>query len=351
MTEHDVIKDMTNSTDIQEVELDDTISVGCDHCGSCCMNSQVRLTAYDLDRMANVYDVKDIVDDITLYYGDNSHLPIVGLFSSEQSGLCPYLQSDLNGDFQCTLGEYKPSICCHPFVAIATQLDHEAFEFVPFDEEVEDFNIEEFLEHNRIGNNKLYYIKERSDACKSKCKKEVTVRDYISPKFKDEDARNLAALVPMLYSKYFDVKIMTKILHLAENSKVNGPLDDLFKGDSKLSQLSKTLFTEAYFYMEDPDKCKCSFYEQTMKQIHKLEHKLLPKYRILYKYLLKVFGEPDQEEFNNIMNEDDYNVAQKMFDKYFYDHLEEIKDLFFKEMIPNMTRELKECLRKMEAQS
>ena len=48
MNEQDVIRSMTNADDIVQVTLDDKICVGCNHCGNCCINTQVRLTAYDL---------------------------------------------------------------------------------------------------------------------------------------------------------------------------------------------------------------------------------------------------------------------------------------------------------------
>lgn len=351
MNEQDVIRNVTNTDDIVKVTLDDKICVGCNHCGNCCINTQVRLTAYDLYQMNHKFKVQEILDKVTLYFGDESHLPLVGLFSSEESGLCPFLQSDLNGDFQCILEDKQPSTCFHPFVAIATQFEGKEFSLVPFDEEVQPFDIEAYLNDNSIENSTLYYLKDRNNSCKSNCKSDITVREYLSPRLGDQNERNLAMVIPMLYLKYFDIHMLTKILHLSENSKVNGPFDDLFKGDSKLSQITKNLFTEAYFYMDDPSEEEKPFLEQTIDQIHRLETKILPKYRILYKYLLKVFRAPDEDEFDKIIAEENYTTAQKMFDKYFMDNIDEIKERFAVDMMPNMTRELKNLLRKLEEET
>lgn len=346
MNETNVIKDFTHSNDVQSVGLDDIIEVGCNHCGSCCINTQVRVNAYDIYQMSKMFDKKSLLDNFTLYFGDDSHLPLVGIFGLE-SGLCPYLKADLSGDFQCVLEDNKPSMCHHPFVAIATKLDKCDFDFVPFDKEVPKFDIDAYLEQTSVKNSGMYYLKDRSEHCRSNCKSQITVKEYLSPRLKDENERNIANVIPMIYSRYFDVHIMTKILHLAENSKVNNPLDELF-GDDKLGNISKDLFLEAYFYTTDPAKDNTSFYDQTVDQINKLEKVILPKYRILYKYLLKVFRTPDEDEFDKIIKENSIDISQKMFDKYFLDHIEDIKDIVVNDMLPNMAHDLEDLLSKLE---
>lgn len=348
MNEEEAVKSISHSNNISQVDLDDVICVGCNHCGSCCMNTQTRLNAYDIYQINKIIpSTREIIDNLTLYYGDETGLPIIGLFSSKESGLCPYLQSDINGDFQCILGDKKPSVCFHPFVAIATKFKKREFDFVPFDEKVPSLDIESYLKDNRIENNTLYYIEDGNNACKADCKSEMTVREYLSGRLADQDERNLATIIPMLFCKYFDVNKLMKILRLAENSAINSIIDDVLKNDKKLGKISKNLFYEAYFYADDPREEKESFLEQTIKQIHRLEETVLPRYRILYKYLINVFETPDKDAFDDIIEEEDYDASQKMFDKYFTEHTDEIKELFVLDMLPNMAREL-EMLRKSE---
>jgi hypothetical protein len=216
------------------------------------------------------------------------------------------------------------------------------FALVPFDQNVTPFDIDDYLSRNRIENSKLFFLKDRNDQCSSNCKEDIKVLDYLSPRLGDQAERNLSTAVPMLYMRYFDVGTLTKILHLSENSKINDQLlsDTIKKASSKLDKISKNLFAQAYFYI-DPDSDE-SFMEQTVKHIRNLESGMLPRYRILYKYLLKVFRTPDETAFDEIMNEKDMRKSQEMFDKYFQDNIDKIKFVFFVDMVPSMAKELKE---------
>lgn len=83
-----IIAEMTSSTNPREVSLNDTILVGCNGCGNCCMNAH----------------------------------------------MCPYLQATNEGDYKCILEDSKPSTCTHPFVAIGTKFTQSEFDFVPLDQ-------------------------------------------------------------------------------------------------------------------------------------------------------------------------------------------------------------------------
>lgn len=334
------IAEMTKSKHPKEVQLTDTICVGCDNCGSCCINTEMKLTALDIYRIAKKVGIKTLTKELTFYFGDRSHLPIVGLFSSKRTSLCPFLKDTNDGDYQCSLGDAKPITCTHPFVAVGTAFNGKEFGFVPFDETVPKFDIDKYLQDYNISHNALYFIHERNDSCKAKNKKDMLVSDYLSERIKYDKEQSVASIISMLICKYVNVYELTRLLYLSEHSTVNKQeLKSFFGEVSSYEKITRSLFSDIYFYTDiDSDE---SFMEQSIKHIHYLENKKYPLLRLLYKYFLVVF-DPGKVTLQEILNTDDFDLAQERFDNYFSSNIEAIKMRFYRDMLPNMTKEMKD---------
>lgn len=331
-TEESIISGITSSKSPKKVNIDDTIEVGCGNCGNCCMNTSVRLSAFDIYRIANKVGEEEALKHTTFYFGENSHLPIIGLPSSEQTHICPYLIDNNNGDYICTLEDAKPLTCIHPFVAIGTKFGKDEFDFVPFDQEVEKIDIDRYLKEHNISNNCLYYLEDHNVNCPSKVKKEMLVSEYLSDRMKYDTENNLANIVLMLLSRYIEIDKFTRLLYLSENSSVkNDKLQDLFEpiDMDSYQKITKSIFADAYLYA-DIHSPK-SFTEQTIEHIHYLEDLKYPTLRILYKYLYNVF-DPSFVILDEILKTDDDKLAQERFDNYCSVHIQEINQRFHKNM-------------------
>ena len=335
----DVIAEMTNTKQPKKVTLNDTICVGCNGCGNCCMNTQMKLNAFDIYNIAKKVGMKKTSEHMTFYFGDNSKLPIIGLFSSDETGMCPYLEATNDGDYKCVLEECKPSTCTHPFVAIGTMFSNNEFTFVPLDQTVPAFDVDKYLKDYDINKSAFYYLDERNNACPSTCKKNVLVSEYMSDRIKYDKEHALASIVSMLISKYVNVYELTRLLYLADNSKENKNIKSFLGQMSSYDKVTRTMFIDAYLYTDiDSDK---SFVEQTVEHIKYLEKKKYPVLRLLYKYFYVVF-DPGHVTLESILNTEDVKLAQERFDNYFASNIEQIKERFYNEMIIGMTKEMKE---------
>ena len=337
--EEKIVTQITNTTSIKQVALNDKVCVGCNNCGSCCMNTAIKLSALDIYRMAQVLDKQTIVDNVTFYFGENSHLPIVGILSNERSGLCPLLKANNEGDYVCILGDNKPLTCVHPFVAIGIELQNNEFDFIPFDQEVPKFDIDKYIQDCDVTKSILYFLEERNQECSSKCKKEKLVSEYLSDRIKYDKEQNLANIAAMLISRYVNVYEFTRILYLSEHSKAN--VKDMgFLFEDKISSYDKiirSIFLDAYFYT-DVEK---PFIEQTIEHIHYLEDKKYPLLRILYKYFYKVL-DPGRVTLQSILNTEDEELAQERFDNFFMKNSDAIQNRLCSYMILNMMKEVEQ---------
>lgn len=345
--EENIISNITSSKSPKAVNINDTIEVGCGHCGNCCMNTSVRLSAFDIYRMAIKVGEKEVLKYTTFYFGENSHLPIIGLPSSEQTKICPYLIDNNNGDYICTLEDAKPLTCIHPFIAIGTKFGKNEFNFVPFDQEVEKIDIDKYLKEHSISNNILYYLEDHSANCPSKVKKEMLVSKYLSDRIKYDTENNLANIVLMLLSKYIEIDKFTRLLYLSEHSSIkNKNLQNLFKplDMDSYDRVVRSIFTDSYLYT-DTNSSK-SFTEQTIEHIHYLEGFKYPMLRILYKYLYEVF-DPSFIILDEILKTDEDKLAQERFDNYFSAHAQEIEQRFYDCMEP-MIEEVKSLRKEKE---
>jgi len=337
--EKSFIAEVANSTNLREVSLNDTILVGCDGCGSCCMNAQMQLNAFDMYNIAKKVGMEKALDSMELYFGDGSHLPIIGLFASKETNMCPYLQATNDGDYKCILEDNKPSTCTHPFVAMGIKFAQKEFDFVPLDQKVQPFDIEQYLKDHDTSKNMFYYIEDRSNKCPSTCKKNVLVSDYMSDRIKCNREYNLAIITSMLINRYIRVGELTRLLYLADNSKNNKNISSFLSGVSSSDKVIRSMFADAYFYT-DIESSK-SFEEQTIEHIKYLEEKKYPALRMLYKYFYIVF-DPSHTILENILNTDDIDLAQERFDNYFASNIEQIKDRFYNQAVTGMAKEKKE---------
>ena len=334
------VAEMSNTKTPKEVKSTDVIHVGCDNCGSCCIDTTMKLSAFDIYRIAKKTGMKETADNMTFYFGDISHLPIIGLFASENNHMCPYLKATNSGDYECVLGDDKPSACTHPFIALGIMFNQQEFNFVPLDQQVPKMDIEKFLSDHDIDKTLKYYLTERSCACHASNKKDMTVMEYMQYRKKYDREQNLSTLVSMLINRYIDVYKFTRLLYLADHSSVNEKsMKSLFGELSSYDKITRAMFSDAYLYTDiDSDK---SFEEQTIAHIHYLEDKKYPLLRLLYKYLFRVF-DPSNVFLNEILETDDVELAQERFDNYFSSNLENIKKHFYTDMMPNMVKEMKE---------
>ena len=341
----DLLKDTLGDKDIDIVTLTDKIEVGCDNCGDCCMNSQTRLNAFDVYNILKHKSVKDLMQNIIMYYGDSSGLPLIMI--EDRTATCPFLHANNNGDFVCELGEDKPMICNAPFVAIITKIDNNTknkenmFTTIPFDTEIEPIDIKQYLENCRITNNDLVYMRGRNCKTCHSNKSEVVVSDYISKRIQYEDEYNIANLISMLLMRYINVQEFMRLLMLAEHSKIN-ILDTLTgkninKGKNHHDMMGSMFFTHAYLYA-DPEKTN-DFMKTSLEQLDLLQNTVYPRVRLLYEYIYKVF-DPKIETLKKILHIDDEKECQKQFDTYYQEHIKEISERFVTTM-PEMLERIK----------
>jgi uncharacterized pyridoxamine 5'-phosphate oxidase family protein len=328
----------------KKVTLKDTISVGCNGCGDCCISSQFRTNAFDIYRLAKVLGKDKTMDALDLYFGEKSGMPTVSLETNVKNTfgkqLCKFSTMNKNGDCVCSLGEYMPVICSHPFIAIAICFD-DVFNFVPLDQEVPKINIDDYLAKHSIENEHLYFLDENNSKCHSTCKKNITVEQYLSKRIKYNKEICLANICEMLLMKYIKVDEFMKIIYLADHSKLNQE-DDALLDKFNYNDIEIALFGSAYFYT-DVDS-KTSFVEQTLKHIKHLEEKKYPVLRLLYKYLYRVY-DPSMVIMKDILREKDINLAQDRFDNYFKNHYDEIAYRIHNDLLINLPKEAEQYIK------
>ena len=336
-------KKALNEDDIKIVSLKDSIPIGCNGCGDCCINSVTKLTSFDLYRMSQVMPKEEVVKNVKITMGYNSGLPVVCI--REKNGQCPFLRATNNGSFECKLGENKPLVCNGQFVAVATTLSN-VVNFTPFDKEVPPLEIERFLDENKIEKKTMAFLEGRMNGrCHCKNKKDILVEEYLGNRVRYDKENNLANFLTMMLNKFIDGKKFFKILYMADHSKCNMVADLFGKGDKdkdfSYDRLSRNIILDTYFYF-DPDK---PFVEQALNQIYKLHKKTFPTLRILYKGLLSVYDVDGS--FSEILEIEEDELAQERFDNYFSTNISIIHKNFMDKCIV-MLEEMKTLMKGME---
>lgn len=307
-----MMKKMLNEDGIQAVALTDKIPVGCSGCGNCCMNSQTRITPFDLYQISQVVSKEELVKNLDMYIGPNSGLPAATI--KLKNGNCAYLKATNNGTFECKLKDKKPLVCEGPFIAVATELTKQAIHFVPLDQEMPELDIDKYLEDNKFENKTLAFMKDRNSYCGCKNKQDVVVEDYIANRIKYNDENNLASFLTLMLQMFVEPKKFFKLITLADNSSCN-IADELFhdKEDAifNFGRIFRGIFLHTYLFF-DPDK---PFKEQVIEEIKYVYNVSFPCIRILYECLLKVFDIDGTLE--NILKIDDADLAQEKFDNMY----------------------------------
>lgn len=311
-TYEDAITDIQQNPSL-ETKLDDNICIGCDHCGDCCINVQVRITPFDIYNMRKHMEDKRIASMLDFYFGDTSHLPLIIIKNNKE--MCPLLKIS-DGDFKCSLGDDKPLVCDNNFIAIVNQYEKSELHFVPLGEKVDEVDIDSFVD-NQINNSKFYFMSDENDNCCAK-KYKMKLRDYISRRLDCDKENAISSLMMAISLKYFDAERIFKILRLTE-----GIYGKSMEDNAIFAMFYKIIFHEIYFYA-DPKKPE-SFYKQTVEHIRHLEKVFFPKLRILYGAMLKVM-ESDDKFLKMLDDKEDWETKQKRFNEHYYKHRDAISN-------------------------
>ena len=330
---------------VQYAELDDKILVGCDNCGKCCINANLNLNAYDLCRMSRSFkDEKELQATLDVTFSKYGFEPIV----VNKNELCIHGKIQNNGDIKCSLEDNKPYVCNTPFLARthAFSMDSKdnVWGLVPLDKDIKPIDNVEYYINKTV--TKYVVVEEGIEHCNCLNKKEITVREYIGEDAIKNNKNTVAAfLLKILPSRYVNMARLMNIVLLSEHSKINKD-DDQNVNDvcSKVIKFLTHLAIEIYFYgcMNKNVKSDEDFYKETLKQFDNLQKDTLPKLRILYKYLEKVFSAGDEDEFNDIIDSDTICIGDRIqarFDKYYKKYESEISSMFIS-IIPSMMTEL-----------
>ena len=321
------LSNITHTEEFKKVSMSDKIKVGCNHCGNCCMSSQTRVNAFDIYNISKALGKKKI-EGLELSFSNVAYIPMATLTPIKVNGRskCAYLKANNNGDFECILGDNKPTECTHNFLAVATCMEN-ICNFVPLGQEVPKEDVDKVIDMIDINKSQFYYLPGlHSKACK--VNNEVTVSDYLDSCIKHHKENALANFIPVLLNKYVKLEELIKIIALSENSSVNNDKTMDLSTALNYEKISKTIFINTYFYFDTDSKE--SFLDQTIKHIKYLEEKKYPVLRLLYESLLELYNF-DSNTLNTMMNSD-LEKAQKMFDEHFIKHREDIKNKFFNEI-------------------
>ena len=321
------------------VSLSDKICTGCNGCGDCCISAQVKLNAFDIYNMLKHTNQDDLSKKMVFYFGDNSYLPLIILKNDPGNNFCPFIKN-INGDFECILGDDKPTCCYNNFLAISFKFDD--LSFIPIGDEIKPIDIDKLYENHRVKDSMIIHLKDRN---KKKChapKEEITVEEFLKVRLDTEKERLLATILPLLLNKYIEVEKFHMMIYLSEHSKVNNknPFNRIFSGKNNetYDKIMKSMFLELYLFA-DPESEE-DFMTQIKKHIEHLEKSYFLYLRVLYKYLLKVF-DPNDYLFNELCKLDDMDMRQERYDSYCEEHVMEISERFI-ENAGNLIKEIKE---------
>ena len=317
------LKKVLNETNIKNLSLVDKVKVGCNNCGKCCCNIQAVINAFDIYNMSKVYDFKEIAHKIDMDFCENSRLPAAFL---KAKPMCTFL-IESNGDFTCSLGDYKPKSCITPFLSVVTDVSD--LHFVHLDQEVIPLNISELIRKYSIENNELIFLEEREKICKCKEKKSITVKKYLGNRYKYDKEYIIASLISMLIERYVNTKDFFRILFLSENSILNNI--HKHKDDKNMFALmhSKIMY-HTYFYGLSEDPETVDFLQVSIEKFNYLQDVFYPTIRKLYQMFINIFF-IDEKEMRRILDIKDDATACREFDLYYAKHVKEIAVRFTEE--------------------
>lgn len=328
----DLLKAYANSINddgngLISVSLTDKINIGCNYCGDCCINSQTRLNSLDVYNMLQKISIKELMEHTEPYFERVIGLPSLTI-SNKKSGMCSFLQN-VNGDFKCSLKEYKPLICNYQFVGIGTAFEEKNLSFVEFGQDVPKVNVEDIINRDDYKDN-IIFFKERCSRCKAP-KHDVSVEEYIKKRKDLYKEYNLANYINIFGMRYIDFRKFIALLELSERSKVNFlSTEDQKEGEIKKSEKMRFVIMSGTLLYPDPDK---DFLEQSINQFNRLQDIIFPTLRELYESLLYIFDGHDGsfDEIYEIYKEDQ-EKAQIKFDNNYLKNLHLIASRVYERM-------------------
>lgn len=322
------IKEFLNESSLTRLKLDDKVNIGCDNCGKCCYKIQTLLNAFDIYNISQVYELEKILPKLDISFGENSGLPIVTL---QTNNLCTF-SDEVDGDFKCSLGEFKPKACMSPFLSVMT--DTSDLNLVPLDQEVTPLDPYELIDKCSINNSEIAFLNDRfKSICKCGDKKEITVKEYLGNRYKYDKEYTISAIIHILLCRYINPNEFFKILYLSENSILSR--SHLGREKNMYASISSKISQQTLFYaIEDTPINRKDFLDVSIKQFNFLQDRLYPIIRKLYKMLIDIFY-VNKKEMEEIMNMPD-EISQKAFDLYFYKNRKEISEKFQEEVLKFM---------------
>ena len=304
----------TIGNDYVKVSIDEKVHVGCNKCGACCKKTVMQLTAYDLYNMAKKVPLKEMLNN-NLVFTSGSSGPSLSIKSKENKR-CMFSKINHDGDYECKLGDNKPLLCNGSFVATSNMCKN-YFSFVPFDEEIEVLDIDKIADEIVDGSEYLF-VNSQNNMCKAD-KQDVKLTEYLGTRYEHRKENAIAQALKLMINRYIDFEKMMKILILTDSSSIN-ILNVSNDEVGYVDKITKIIYQTCFFYF---DENKDDFIEQTIKASEVLQNKVMPKVRILYEFLYKVF-DPSMVQLDKIIDIKDMKEAQKAFDCYYIDNLIEI---------------------------
>lgn len=339
---NNAIGEMLNEKHPKEVTLDDKILIGCNNCGSCCINTDVILNAFDFYNIVRSgIELQDFIKDCNTLIGKNSGIPIITI-KNKKNGCCPFLKNHKE-ELVCSLGSNKPMTCDNMFMAIGKCFQTNDFKYHKELKDIEKIDIDKIIKNGKMENQHMFFMNDINERmCECKDKREVYVRDYLYRRILHEDECSIVSIIPLLTIKYFDANKMFVFVKLAEESKVNS-LDYLLisnkdqNSEKIYTKLINSVFSRLYFYF-DP-KSDVSFMDQTIEHLNFLQDTYFPAIKVLYENLISLI---DEDVLNRIISiyDRDPKEAQNEFDIYYARNIKEISERFVKQL-PIMAEEIK----------
>lgn len=316
-----------NGDDFKEVKLDDEIEYGCNHCGACCRNKEVRLSQFDFYQMRKNGITQEEMMNITVpYFGDSSGMALLGI-KNKDNGNCPLLEFNSEGDFVCSLGDNKPGICSTHFLSFGMKIPNDMFENgnIP--------TFDEFYDKCSYKNEViLYNFQERADICKrfKTFAVKKSIRDIMEYRIKYDKEIAISYYITLLVAHSINVYELFQLLYIGSHSKVCDIVDLFLMGkepkheeDKTYAMLTSILYNTVYAYA-DPDK-DMSFLDQSLETIDMLKDDLIPHFKKLIEQLKECF---DIDGLIDIIGDNTVKEKDKIeaFDKVLLNNVDQILD-------------------------
>lgn len=300
MDDEDFIKQtMKESLNVEAetVSLNEMINVGCNYCGECCFNqANTVITPYDIYRMCKVVDRQEIVDAISIWFGEHSKALLVAL----KNGYCNFLRLH-EGKFLCKLQECKPSVCDYPELAFGFKYDiiknpdfkpgemyPRTENFIPISGQQLVQECRDFVENTPLKDRMFIFHKEDHEIlCKNHNKHKVSVKDYIKNRIDNALEESVSRMISLIACRVVDFSSLITMVNV-----INKLSTDIYSEEEMFSRETQTnIFFDSLHsnylvenYEDDFIKDVCTHVDNFQKKDSKLMH-----LRALYFVLEDIF--------------------------------------------------------------